>query len=158
MIDSQGYRANVGIILVNSEGKLFWARRVHQNAWQFPQGGIKEGESAEQALFRELSEEIGLLPQHVSIISCTRDWLHYQLPEQFIRYDQKPLCIGQKQRWFLLRFKGKESDFCLNNSNCPEFDNWRWVDSRQPLEDIVEFKREVYQSALNEFSTMIDPV
>ena len=80
VIDSEGYRPNVGIILCNGEQRLFWARRIGQDAWQFPQGGIRSGESAEEALFRELHEEVGLRPEHVEIMGATRDWLYYRLP------------------------------------------------------------------------------
>ncbi len=84
MIDEEGFRLNVGIILVNKDGKLFWAKRVGMNAWQFPQGGIQNEESTEQALFRELTEEIGLSPTDVEILGCTEDWLKYRLPKRFV--------------------------------------------------------------------------
>ncbi len=102
MIDEDGFRPNVGIILANAQGQVLWARRVGQDAWQFPQGGIAENETPEQALFRELHEEIGLKQEHVRIVSCTQGWLRYRLPKRFLRYRSKPLCIGQKQKWFLL--------------------------------------------------------
>lgn len=150
MIDSQGYRPNVGIILTNREGKLLLARRLGQHAWQFPQGGIQRNESAEQALFRELFEEVGLQPTDVAIIASTRDWLRYRLPKRYIRHGKKPLCIGQKQRWFLLRLLSEDSQVCLDASDHPEFDDWRWVSYWEPLEEIVFFKRRVYELALKE--------
>ncbi|KAF5277972.1 hypothetical protein FQR65_LT15861 [Abscondita terminalis] len=103
MIDSEGFRPNVGIILANDIGQVLWAKRIGHNAWQFPQGGIQFGETPEQALFRELREEVGLLPEHVQIIAQTDDWLHYRLPLRYIRSDSDPICIGQKQKWFLLK-------------------------------------------------------
>jgi putative (di)nucleoside polyphosphate hydrolase len=157
LIDSKGYRANVGIILCNTEGQVFWARRYRQKAWQFPQGGIHKGETPEQALFRELGEETGLQPEHVSIMASTSNWLKYRLPEKFIRYDRRPLCIGQKQRWFLLRMEGADRDVCLDTCNRPEFDQWRWVDYWHPLNEVIDFKREVYEQALNEFSSLLFP-
>ena len=97
MIDSDGFRPNVGIILCNNQRRLFWGRRVGQNAWQFPQGGINRDETPEEAMYRELEEEIGLQSHQVKIIGSTRDWLRYRLPERYIRKHCEPLCIGQKQ-------------------------------------------------------------
>ena len=157
MIDSDGYRPNVGIILTNSDGQLLWARRVRQDAWQFPQGGIHPEETPEQAMYRELAEEIGLEPDHVSVLGATRGWLRYRLPERFIRRHQKPICVGQKQRWFMLRLIGQERFVRLDLSDKPEFDNWRWVDYWQPLEEVVSFKRTVYKKALQELAPLIFP-
>ena len=157
MIDSEGYRQNVGIILSNQEGRLLWARRVGQNAWQFPQGGIHEQESPEEALFRELEEEVGLQPQDVEIIGFTRDWLRYQLPKNLIRYHSLPLCIGQKQRWYMLRLLGGEESVRLDLSSTPEFDHWRWVDYWYPLREVVSFKRKVYENALKELAPLMFP-
>ena len=156
MIDTEGYRANVGIILVNVDGSLFWAKRIGENAWQFPQGGIRESESAEQAAFRELEEEIGVNEDSVEIIGCTEDWLRYQIPEHLIRRHQTPCCIGQKQRWFLLRFTGKESEVCLDSCDKPEFDQWRWIDSSEPPQSVISFKREVYAEALKELLPLLN--
>ncbi len=155
MIDSEGYRANVGIILVNDQGGLFWAKRIGENAWQFPQGGIQESETAEDAVFRELEEEIGVSSDAVEIIGSTRDWLRYDIPSHLIRRHQTPCCIGQKQRWFLLRFIGKESDVRLDSSDKPEFDQWRWVDVDEPARSVISFKRKVYTEALRELLPLI---
>jgi putative (di)nucleoside polyphosphate hydrolase len=158
VIDEQGFRANIGIILCNQDKQLLWARRVgQQDAWQFPQGGIREEESPEQALYRELHEEIGLREEHVEIIASTRDWLSYLLPEQLIRHERQPLCIGQKQRWYLLRLTGADQDVRLDMSARPEFDQWRWVDFWHPLKEVVSFKHEVYESALKEFEGVLFP-
>lgn len=155
MIDSEGFRANVGIILSNRDDRLLWARRIGQQSWQFPQGGIREGETPEQALFRELKEEIGLGPEHVSIIGYTQDWLHYRLPDRLIRYDKQPLCIGQKQRWYLLRLTVADEQVRLDSSTKPEFDCWRWVSYWYPLEEVIAFKREVYTRALKELASLL---
>jgi putative (di)nucleoside polyphosphate hydrolase len=155
VIDPDGYRANVGIILTNRSGEVLWARRVGQNAWQFPQGGILRDETPEQAVFRELNEEIGLAPGDVEVIGCTRGWLRYRLPRRLVRYDRKPVCIGQKQRWFLLRLVGEESNVRLDTTDTPEFDAWRWVSYWQPLEEIVFFKRKVYERALRELEPLL---
>lgn len=155
MIDTEGYRANVGIILVNVDGGLFWAKRIGEDAWQFPQGGIRESESAEQAVFRELHEEVGVSKELVEIIGSTQDWLRYDIPEHFIRRHQTPCCIGQKQRWFLLRFTGKESDVCLDNCDKPEFDQWCWIDQVEPPRSVISFKRDVYAEALKELLPLL---
>lgn len=156
MIDTEGYRANVGIILVNTHGSLFWARRIGEDAWQFPQGGIRESESAEQAVFRELHEEVGITEKSVEIIGSTEDWLRYKIPENLIRRHQTPCCIGQKQRWFILRFTGQESDVRLDHSEKPEFDQWRWVDQLEPPRSVISFKRSVYAEALKELLPLIN--
>lgn len=150
MIDEEGYRLNVGIVLCNDEGRLFWARRIGMNSWQFPQGGIRTHEDPRTAMFRELHEEVGLLPEHVQIIGRTRGWLHYNLPERFIRRDAVPLCVGQKQLWYILRLVSQEANIRLDCTSKPEFDAWCWVDYWRPLSDVVYFKRDVYRRALSE--------
>ena len=155
MIDSDGYRPNVGIILCNDEGDLLWARRIGQDAWQFPQGGIQSHESPKEALFRELREEIGLESRHVEILGCTRDWLRYDLPKRFIRHGAQPVCIGQKQVWYLLKMLGTDDDVKLDVGEKPEFDGWRWVDYWYPINKVVSFKQEVYRCALEELAPLI---
>ncbi len=155
MIHSDGYRPNVGIILSNQHGKVLWARRIGQKSWQFPQGGMAAHETPEQAMYREMKEEIGLLPGDVRIIGNTRDWLRYQLPQNLIRHHQNPLYIGQKQVWFLLRLVASEKSVRLNLSAKPEFDRWRWVDYWAPLQEVVAFKREVYEQALRELAPLL---
>lgn len=150
MIDEDGYRLNIGIILCNDENKLFWARRAGQDGWQFPQGGMKEGEEPDEAMYRELYEEVGLEPHQVEIITRTGGWVRYDLPERFIRYNSFPLCVGQKQIWYLLRFLGEDEDVCFDRTDTPEFDCHRWVDYWEPAFDVVYFKRNVYMKALTE--------
>ena len=157
MIDRDGYRPNVGIILSNAEGQVFWARRIGQNAWQFPQGGIQEQESPEQAMFRELQEETGLHPEHVQNMGVTSDWLKYKLPARYIRKNQRPLCIGQKQMWFLLRMMCNETAVNLQATDKPEFDNWRWVDYWLPSKQVIFFKRQVYREALQQLKQFVEP-
>lgn len=154
MIDSDGFRPNVGIILANKKGQLLWARRIGgQNAWQFPQGGIKENEDPEQALYRELQEEVGLKRADVKILARTRGWLRYRLPKRLLRHGSLPLCIGQKQKWFLLQLTSDDSVISLHNNHGPaEFDHWEWVSYWYPLDQVVSFKREVYRSAMKELS------
>lgn len=153
MIDAEGYRANVGIIVANAQGQLLWARRVGgADAWQFPQGGINEGETPEQALYRELHEEVGLKPEHVKIIAVTNGWLNYNLPKHLVRERQSPVCIGQKQKWFLLQLLEDDSFISLEESHPVEFDHWRWVSYWYPLDQVIDFKRDVYCRALKELS------
>lgn len=155
VIDADGYRLNVGIILCNAEGRLFWAKRIGQPSWQFPQGGIKADESPEQAMFRELAEEVGLRPEHVQIIGSTRGWLRYRLPKRLIRENCSKVCIGQKQIWFLLRMRCDEAEVKLDRSEQPEFDHWQWVDYWYPLRAVVSFKRHVYWQALHELAPLL---
>lgn len=150
MIDTEGYRPNVGIILTNQQGQLLWAKRVNQDAWQFPQGGIQRDETPLAAMYRELEEEVGLLPEHVMVVACTRGWLRYRLPKRMIRQNSLPICIGQKQKWFLLALKSSDDQINLSLTDKPEFDHWEWVSYWYPLSKVVNFKRKVYRQALRE--------
>ena len=157
MLDREGYRPNVGIVLLNGHNDVFWGKRVGQHSWQFPQGGIAHGESPEQAMYRELHEEVGLLPEHVQIIGRTRDWLRYDVPEEYLRRQHatrvhRAAYRGQKQIWFLLRLVGLDSDIQLRATEHPEFDAWRWVPFWIQLDAVIGFKREVYQLALSELA------
>ena len=147
MIDPDGYRQNVGIILCNSAAQVMWARRIGQDAWQFPQGGISADEDPKDAMYRELWEETGLKPEHVTVLGSTDSWLRYKLPKRLMRRSE-PRCIGQKQLWYLLRLESDENSFDLSASHKPEFDHWKWVDYWYPVENVVFFKRRVYQCAL----------
>ncbi len=155
MLDRDGFRPNVGIILCNTQNKVFWGKRIREHAWQFPQGGIDHGESPEVAMYRELMEEVGLRPEHVEILGRTRDWLRYEVPSHWIKREWRSSYRGQKQIWFLLRLVGRDSDVSLRATPHPEFDAWRWSDYWVPLEDVVEFKREVYKMALNELAVFL---
>jgi putative (di)nucleoside polyphosphate hydrolase len=156
-IDTEGFRSNVGIILSNEDGRVMLAGRVGSKGWQFPQGGVLQGESPADAMYRELEEEVGLKPDDVTVLGETSDWLRYRLPERFIRRNSKPLCIGQKQRWFLLRLTGDEERLRLDRSATPEFDRWRWVDFWHPVKEVIYFKRRVYVQALNELGPHLYP-
>ncbi|MDO6680785.1 MULTISPECIES: RNA pyrophosphohydrolase [unclassified Oceanobacter] len=155
MIDDQGYRPNVGIILCNDQGQVLWARRIGQDAWQFPQGGIKQGESPENALYRELTEEVGLTANDVQILGCTRGWLRYRLPKRMIRQGRQPVCVGQKQKWYLLKLTTEEARIDVAASPKPEFDGWDWVSYWFPLGEVVAFKRDVYRRAMTELAPKI---
>jgi putative (di)nucleoside polyphosphate hydrolase len=155
MLDRDGYRPNVGIILVNQKNEVFWGKRVREHSWQFPQGGIKRGETPEQAMYRELHEEVGLHPEHVRILGRTREWLRYEVPVQWVRREWRGHYRGQKQIWFLLRMIGRDTDVCLRATEQPEFDAWRWHDYWIPLESVIEFKRDVYRRALDELGRLL---
>ncbi len=155
VIDRAGYRLNVGIILVNEQNSVFWGRRSGHDAWQFPQGGLATGESSLEAMFRELHEEVGLDKEDVEVIGCTKRWLKYRLPKQYLRHGSTPLVIGQKQKWFLLRLVSSEQKVKLDLSDSPEFDSWRWIDFQEPEGQVIFFKRQVYAQALKELEPLL---
>lgn len=155
IVDRAGYRLNVGIILINRSGRLFWGRRTGHDAWQFPQGGMSSGESVERAMYRELREEVGLDPYDVKLLASTKRWLKYRLPKQYLRHGTEPLVIGQKQKWFLLKLLVSEQKIRLDLSDSPEFDSWRWIDREIPQEKVIFFKRQVYSNALKEFEPIV---
>ena len=157
VIDSDGFRPNVGIIVTNARDQVLWARRVGQNSWQFPQGGIKTDEDPEVALYRELYEELGLSSECVDVVGCTQRWLRYTLPHRYIRKNCSPVCIGQKQIWYLLRMVAAEDCVCLDKDTKPEFDTWRWVNYWYPPRSVIFFKRRVYWQALRELAPLLGP-
>jgi len=152
MLDREGFRPNVGIVLLNQKNQVFWGKRIRSHSWQFPQGGIDRGETPEQAMFRELHEEVGLQREHVRVLARTRDWLRYEVPDCYIRRDARGHYRGQKQIWFLLQLVAYDWNLNLRATNHPEFDAWRWNDYWVPLNVVVEFKRGVYQLALTELA------
>jgi putative (di)nucleoside polyphosphate hydrolase len=156
-IDADGFRANVGIVLIRDDRQVFLGGRTGGRGWQFPQGGVRQGEAPEEALFRELKEEIGLEREDVSLLASTRSWLRYRLPKQYVRRNSHPPCIGQKQRWFLLRFIGSEDRFRFDSTGEPEFESWQWVDYWTPVREVIFFKRAVYVRALDELARQAFP-
>ena len=162
-IDAHGYRSNVGIVLANDRGQVLWARRVGGfDAWQFPQGGMLRDESPETALYRELYEEVGVQRDSVEILASTRGWLRYRLPKRYLRHNgrggRSPKFVGQKQKWFLLRLLGDDSLVNLECSRKPEFDHWMWVSYWYPLNQVINFKRNVYRRVLREFAPSLTVV
>jgi len=156
-IDKDGFRANVGIVLSNQDGMVLLGGRAGQQGWQFPQGGVQVNETIEAAMYRELEEEVGLTSDDVEVLGSTRDWLHYTLPEKYVRRHTQPLCIGQKQQWFLLRLVGQDRRVRLDTTSAPEFDRWRWVDYWLPVREVIYFKRHVYVQALRELGPILFP-
>jgi putative (di)nucleoside polyphosphate hydrolase len=153
MIDSDGFRPNVAIVIMKDDGRVLWAHRASQDGWQFPQGGMRSDETPLEAMYRELEEETGLLRDHVRVLGSTPGWLRYRLPKRYLRHHSKPLCIGQKQVWFLLHLQTSESAVTLDAMPQPEFSEYRWVDFWYPVDNVISFKRDVYRKAL----TMLEP-
>ena len=156
-IDTQGYRANVGIIVADGSGRVLIGGLVGRNGWQFTQGGIRPEESVEDAMYRELNEELGLVPEDVEPLGLTRDWLRYRLPERFIRRQETPVCVGQKQRWYLLRLLTDPKRVRFDATEAPEFDRCRWGDYWRPVKEGIYFTRQVYGRALNELGPLAFP-
>ena len=153
VIDPDGFRSNVGIVLMQ-HGQVFLGRRTGGRGWQFPQGGVREGEELEAALYRELDEEIGVGRASVELVGRTESWLRYRLPPRYVRRNQHPVCIGQKQRWFLLRLKDSAVGFDFGRTSAPEFDHWRWASYWEPVREVIYFKRPVYARALTELAPL----
>jgi len=152
------YRANVAIVLCNEFAQVLWARRIDHHGWQFPQGGVGENESTLDAVYREMQEELGLKSSHVELIGATKDWLTYDIPRRFVRVRSERRLKGQKQKWFMFKFIGNESDFCLDCSEYPEFDDWQWVDYWTPADRVISFKRDVYRRALTELEPFVNQI
>ncbi|MDE0309646.1 MAG: RNA pyrophosphohydrolase [Acidiferrobacterales bacterium] len=149
-IRQSAYRPNVAIVLCNKQAQVLWARRTRRDGWQFPQGGIAPNETSDEAAYRELEEELGLKRCHVRLIGSTNQWFQYDIPRKYLRNRYLSRFRGQTQKWFLFEFIGKESDFCLDCSSHPEFDDWKWVDYRSAADRVVSFKQAVYRDALAE--------
>jgi len=154
MIDPDGFRPNVAMVIMNNAGRVFWAQRLNSDGWQFPQGGMNSDETPEEAMYRELHEETGLQSEHVELLGSTPGWLRYQLPRRYQRSQSKPLCIGQKQVWFLLKLQDDDIAFDFEITSIPEFKDFRWVDFWYPADHVIRFKRRVYRQAL----TLLEPM
>ena len=144
------YRPCVGIMLFNKDGKVFVGKRIDQTVegWQMPQGGIDKGESPKQAALRELQEEVGT--DKAEIIAVMEDWVTYDLPEHLIGVAFHGKFRGQKQKWFLMRFTGRDSDIDLATAH-PEFDAWRWGYLEETPDLVVPFKRQAYEAVVKAF-------
>jgi len=146
------YRPCVGVMLINAEGRIFAGQRLDSPvaAWQMPQGGIDEGEKPRKAALRELAEETGIAPDLVEPIAKSSDWVTYDLPPDLLGRVWGGRYRGQKQRWFLLRYLGRDDQIDIATEH-PEFSEWRWVTADEMIAAIVPFKREVYQKVVAEF-------
>lgn len=155
-VNPRPYRRGVGLALFNREGLVFAARRIDTpEAWQMPQGGIDDGETAEGAALRELKEETGI--SQADIIAEHPQWLSYDLPETLSKNVWKGRYRGQTQKWFALRFTGEDSDINIHTIH-PEFDDWRWLPLTALLDMIVPFKRDVYDSVIMEFLPLAERI
>ena len=150
------YRKNVGVMLVNAEGGVFVGQRVESQepAWQMPQGGIDKGEEPRAAALRELEEETGVSPDLVTIEAETDGWIAYDLPLEIASRIWKGKYRGQKQKWYLMRFHGRDDqvDIALDHQ---EFSEWRWLAADQLVDNIVPFKRAVYEQVVAAFEGRI---
>lgn len=155
MIDKDGYRLNVGIVLLNPHGLVFWGKRKGDSSWQFPQGGIFENETVENAMLRELNEELGLLPKHIKIMGHTNDWMYYDVPSTYNRHSNR-IYRGQKQIWYLLKFIGKDYEINVKSHKEQEFDAWRWINYWEPINLVINFKQDVYKKALHELCNFLN--
>jgi putative (di)nucleoside polyphosphate hydrolase len=150
--DPKLYRPGVGIMLINAARQIFVAQRADRmvDAWQMPQGGIDDGESPSDAVWRELMEEVGT--QKARILCESTQWLYYDLPPDLQKKLWGGKYLGQRQKWFALEFTGDDSDIDITAHNHPEFSVWKWAAADQLLDIIVPFKRDVYAKVLHEFA------
>ena len=156
LIFDDGYRANVGIVICNPSGKVFFGKRRYQSGWQFPQGGIKEGESPKIAMWRELLEETGLKKEDTKLIKTSNNWYQYDLPKKNIRKSGKGIrVIGQRQKWFLLKVPDVSDLISLDHSPEQEFDSWKWIEPTSSIDRVIEFKKQVYKNVIDEFIPFI---
>lgn len=150
MNEESNYRLNVGLIIVNNYGKVLICKRKNSNQWQFPQGGIDEGESPIEAAKREIFEEVGIKPSKIKVLGKIKDWVKYEIPKELAKKSfKKKGIVGQKQKWFIFKIK---SEACITFVNDPdnEFDDFAWVSYWRPIALIVSFKKEVYRNVLAE--------
>lgn len=149
------YRLGVGAMVLNADGLVFAGQRIdtRADAWQMPQGGIDVGEDPKAAVFRELEEETGITPDHVTLLAETSDWLTYDLPEHLIPELWSGQYRGQQQKWYLMRFLGDDSDINIQTA-IPEFLSWKWVAMKSLPEMIVPFKQPLYHQLVHEFSSL----
>ena len=152
---NEGYRPNVAMVVINSTNKVLICRRKNTKTWQFPQGGIDNGEDIKKAMYRELSEEVGLSKDDVSLVGESEGTITYDIPKTIRSKVLGGKFKGQEQKWFLLKLKKDNSEIKLDNETFPEFDKYEWVSFWQPLNRIVDFKREAYREALSELRFLI---
>ncbi|MDR3441102.1 RNA pyrophosphohydrolase [Telmatospirillum sp.] len=147
------YRSGVGLMLFNPQGLVFTAKRIDtaENAWQMPQGGIDDGETPVEAALREMKEEIGT--NQAEILGESAGWFHYDLPAELVGKVWKGRYRGQRQKWFALRYTGRDCDIDIRTEH-PEFNDWRWTRFDQLIELIVPFKRDLYRAVIGEFTTI----
>ncbi len=148
-------RPCTGILLFNDRGEVFTGRRLgaSDHAWQWPQGGIDDGETPRQAALRELEEETGIPPSRVSILAEAPEWLEYELPADLIGKAWKGRWRGQRQKWFAMRYLGSDGEIDIRTAH-PEFDDWRWMMPEDVPALVVPFKRRVYERLVEIFAPL----
>lgn len=148
------YRPCAGIMLLNTDGKVFVAKRIDTavEAWQMPQGGIDAGEEPKLAAIRELEEETGVT--NATIIDEYQDWLTYDLPDELYGKVWKGQYGGQSMKWFVMRYHGKDSDINIETEHA-EFSTWKWADMSELEDIIVPFKKEIYRKLANQFKDLV---
>jgi putative (di)nucleoside polyphosphate hydrolase len=150
------YRAGVGVMLLNDRDEVFVGQRLDSTleAWQMPQGGIDADEDPRAAAFRELEEETGIRRDLAEPIAESRDWLCYDLPDDLIGKIWKGKYCGQRQKWYAMRFLGRDADVNLRTAH-PEFRAWKWATAAELPSLIVPFKRDLYTAVLEEFAELL---
>jgi putative (di)nucleoside polyphosphate hydrolase len=149
----KSYRPGVGMMVLNRRHQVLLCRRLGTpDGWQMPQGGIDEGEEPRTAALRELNEEIGT--DKVEVLAETKDWLRYDLPPEFIGKARHGRYAGQRQRWFLMRFTGRDDEIRLDTVH-PEFDEWMWVAPASIPDLTIAFRRQLYRQLLEEFRDLL---
>lgn len=151
-IEKLPYRPCVGVMLVNRANEVFVGQRLDNDApaWQMPQGGVDPGEEPQDAALRELWEETGVLAELVTVVAQSKGWIPYDLPHDLVPKIWKGRYRGQEQKWFLLKFNGADSDVNIQTEH-PEFSEWRWLPAKDLVDNIVPFKRSVYEQVVAEF-------
>jgi len=148
------YRLCAGVVLLNGVGLVFAGRRIDMpGVWQMPQGGIDEGETPREAALRELEEEVGTA--RADVLDETPGWLTYDLPPELVGTALRGRYRGQKQKWFAMRFLGRDEEIDISGVRHPEFDDWAWMRVPEVLEQIVPFKRDVYRRVFDAFGRLL---
>lgn len=150
------YRSGVGIMIINKNKEIFVGKRIdnHSDAWQMPQGGLDAGESEDVAMFRELKEETGIMDNAVKVVGKSKKYHYYNLPYKLQKKFWGGKYLGQKQKWYLVEFIGEENEINVKTED-PEFSEWKWISKENLLNEIVPFKRDLYEDIIKEFEELL---